>query len=334
MDIEEIGLSTWDSELPNSGYEVFHTPAALRVLDAHTDAEMRLYAGYKGEAVRGLAPVFVSEYPLGSVATSPPPGLAVPRLGPLVMPASPKQRKQESVNRSFVDLLVEELDATARSSLVRMECPRSYGDPRPFEWAGLGVDQSFTYVLDVAGRDLDAIRAGFSSSLRRELRSAKDAEVSVEREGVSGAMAVHDQVAERFDERDISYRLTRSYVRDLVSAMGECARVYVARDETGEYLSGIVVLYGDDVAAFWQGGVRNDDVAVDVNCLLHWRIIADIVDDPPLDSVRGYDLVGANRPRLCRYKAKFGADLVPYYAVESEGLPMSVAKRAYALVGR
>jgi hypothetical protein len=47
-----------------------------------------------------------------------------------------------------------------------------------------------------------------------------------------------------------------------------------------------------------------------------------------------YDLVGANTEHLCRYKSKFGGELVPYYTVESSGLAMDAAKGAYGLVER
>jgi len=334
MRLEQIDLSTWASALPPSGFEVFHLPAALEVLDGHTSATMRLYAAYKGQEPVGLLPVFVEQNALGRAALSPPPSMGVPRLGPLVMPTSPKQRKQESVNGEFVDLLVEELEPEASRSLLRLECPLSYDDPRPFEWADFDVDPTFTYVLDLESTTTDAVKRSFSKDLRREIRSADDAGVTVDVEGPEAAMRVYHDVAARYDQQDESFALPEAYFEDLVEAMDERCRVYVARDPDGDYLSGIVALYSNDTAAFWQGGVRHTYDGVSVNTRLHWEIIADLVEDPPLDSVWGYDLVGANTPRLCRYKAKFGADLVPYYTLETGGLGMSVAKRAYQFVSR
>jgi hypothetical protein len=334
MRLEELGLESWAGEFPVEGSEVFHLPAALGVLDDHTDAEMRLYGAYKGDHVVGLLPVFVTENPLGRMALSPPPGMGIPRLGPLVMPASPKQSKQESVNRSFADLLVDELSADSQRTLLRMECPTSYEDPRPFRWSGMDVDQSFTYVLDVESASLEEIMKGFSRDLRKEIRAAQDLPVTVEREQVDGALRIYEDVADRYSEQGERFPLSRAYVRDLVDALDDRCRVYVARGPDGSYQGGVILLYSNDVASFWQGGVRSEYEGVSINSLIHWRVIADIVEDPPVDSVRGYDLVGANTPRLCRYKAKFDADLVPYYAVETEGVPMSVAKRAYSLVAR
>lgn len=47
-----------------------------------------------------------------------------------------------------------------------------------------------------------------------------------------------------------------------------------------------------------------------------------------------YDLMGANTERLCRYKSKFGAELVPYFAVETSSPGMKAAKRAYQALYR
>jgi hypothetical protein len=91
-------------------------------------------------------------------------------------------------------------------------------------------------------------------------------------------------------------------------------------------------LYSNDAAYFWQGGARGEYDGTSVNSLLHWRIIEDLVDDPPLDSISAYDLMGANTDRLCQYKSKFGASLVPYYTIESNGPQMELAKRAYRAI--
>jgi hypothetical protein len=334
MRLEQIDLDTWASELPSSGFEVFHTAPALRVLEEYTAAEMRLYAGYKGEEVVALLPLFVDRKALGWAALSPPPSMSVSRLGPLIMANSPKQRKQESVNNTFVEMVIEDVDASSVRSLVRMECPLGYDDPRPFAWSDLVVEPRFTYVLDLADSDTDAVLDGFSSGLRREIRDGRELDVTVGVEGIEGAIDVYHDIDDRYGEQDEVFPISESFYRDLLDGLGDRWRAYVARDADGEFLGGITVLYSNDLAYFWQGGARTDRGGVSINSLLHWRIIKDVLEDPPRDSVAGYDLIGANTPRLCRYKAKFGADLAPYYVVESPGIGMAAAKRAYQIVSK
>jgi hypothetical protein len=332
MEIRQIGLGQWRDALPNTGVELFHVPAALGVLDDHTSATLRLYAGYKGDQVVGLCPVFLADKAVGRAVLSPPPSLGVPRLGPLVMPTSPKRRKQEAVTTEFVEALVEDLDVTAARTLFRVECPLDYPDPRPFAWSGLDVDPTFTYVIDLDSRSPDGVLADCSSSLRREIRSGADLDVEIEIEGQAAAGRIYEDVVSHFASQGESHPFSRAYFDDLLAALDEQCRIYVARTPAGEYLGGIVVLYSTDLATFWHGGVRAEYESISVNSLLHWRIIRDVLEDDALAEISGYDLFGANTRRLCRYKSKFSGDLVPYFTVESAGPEMTLAKTAYRLL--
>jgi hypothetical protein len=334
MRVERIDLDDWAAALPETGVEVFHLPEALSVLGDHASGSLELYGGFKGDQPIALLPVVVRRRAVGSTVLSPPPGLAVPRLGPILMPTSPKRRKQERVNREFTAAAIEAVGAESPTSLFRMVCSAAYADPRPYVWADFDVETVFTYHLDVGARSLGEIRDTFSKSLRREIRDAEALDLSIEMEGVGGARAVYEDTRARYEEQGRGFPMPWGYVRDLVSGLGDRFRVYVARDESGSFVGGITVLYSNDAAYFWQGGARSVHEGVSVNSLLHWRVIEDVKEDPPRPSVSTYDLMGANTERLCRYKSKFGADLVPYYTVETRGTPMEVAKRAYELVAR
>jgi len=334
MRVERLEISEWSDALPSSGVELFQTPEALSVLDEHATGELRLYGGFKGQQPIGLFPLLVQDRSIGSAVLSPPPGFGVPRMGPLVMPTSPKQRKREKVNNSFVEAVLDDVGVEDSLTLFRTICGTGYDDPRPFSWADLDVGTRFTYVLDLADESPDDVLTSFSKSLRREIRDGEDIDVEISREGLDGARAVYEDTKIRYQEQDKTFPLSWEYVRDLVDALEDRCRVYVARTPDGEFLSGITVLYSDEAGYFWQGGTRATHENVSVNSLLHWRVIRDVIDDPPMDSVTKYDLMGANTERLCRYKSKFGADLVPYYVVESQGTGMDVAKRAYRMVSR
>jgi hypothetical protein len=356
MDVETLELSEWEAALPTSGTEVFHRPEALEVLADHADASLYLFGGFKGQQPVALLPVFVQERAVGSAVLSPPPSMGVPRLGPLTMPTSPKRRKREKINREFAREVLDRLDADASVSdrleaagldnsvtdrltragldpsltIVRMECGVDYPDPRPYAWEGYAIAPRFTYVLDVGSSSPDDLLKSASKSLRREIRDGKDLDVEVSVEGIDAAQTVYEDTKDRYDEQGEGFPMQWAYVRDLLEALDERFRVYVARDSDGEYVSGITVLYSDDRAYFWQGGTRAIYEGTSVNSLLHWAIIEDVAEDPPVDGVHSYDLMGANTENLCRYKAKFGADLVPYYVIESKGAGMGIAKKAYS----
>ncbi|MFW5938159.1 MAG: GNAT family N-acetyltransferase [Halanaeroarchaeum sp.] len=332
MKLRQLSPEEWSDALPETGIEGFHEPEVLSVLDDHTTSDLHLVGGFKGDRAVGLVPLFVRSGRIGTVVSSPPPGMGVPRLGPVMMPASPKRRKREKVSRTFADLVVEEFGLDDYDTLCTMSCGTEFSDPRPYVWRDLSLDTRFTYRLDLEDASPDELLAGASKSLRREIRDADDLDVTVTREGVDAARRVFDQTRERYAEQGRPFAPEWPYVRDLYEAFGEMARVYVARTGDGEYLTGVTVFYSPDAAYFWQGGGRTVHEGVAVNSLVHWRILEDIADDPPRDTVTAYDLYGANTERLCRYKSKFGADLVPYYTLGTGGYRMSIAERLYGLV--
>ncbi|GAB7095396.1 hypothetical protein JCM30237_25490 [Halolamina litorea] len=335
MEVRQLTIDEWGDALPSDGFEVFHTPEALQVLDDHAAGELRLYGGFKGDRPVGLLPAMVQERAIGRAVLSPPPGFSIPRLGPLVMPASPKRRKREKVNATFSEAVLEDVGVDDSLTLFRLSCPTSYPDPRPYVWSDLSLDTRFTYHLAV-GEDTDALRSSFSKSLRREIRDAEELDVTIERGGTEPVGRIYDRTRDRYAEQDRGFALDRAYVEDLTEALAETdrCRTYVARGPDDEFLSGMVVLYSNDAAYFWLGGNRSVYEGTSVNGLLHWRIIEDIAAGDPRESVDTYDLMGANTERLCRYKSKFGASLVPYYALESGGAGMAAAKTAYRLVSR
>lgn len=338
MRVERIDIDEWGDVLPADGFEVFHTPEALGVVADHVDGELRLYGGYKGQQPVALMPVVVRENLFSTVVLSPPPAMGIPRLGPVLMPTSPKRRKREKVNRRFTEAVLDAIDGETPLELFRMECNTTYADPRPYRWQNFDLATKFTYVLDLDGKSSDNVLDSFSKSLRRDVRDAQELDISIEQEGIDGARAVYEQTRDRYEEQDRGFPISWEYVRDLVDAMlaADRARVYVARDENGdgEFLTGITVLYSNDAGYYWQGGSRTVHEGVGLNSLVHWRIIGDIITDPPRESVSRYDLMGANTERLCRYKSKFGAELVPYYVIESSGRTMSLAKKTYQALVR
>ncbi|MFO7832645.1 MAG: GNAT family N-acetyltransferase [Halohasta sp.] len=331
MRIERLTPTDWAEALPASGFEPFHTAEALSVLDDHASGRLHLFAGYNGGNPVALLPLFVQRRAVGSVVTSPPPGFSVPRLGPILMPASPKRSKVERLNRRFAEGIIEELSLDDSRTLFRMIGNTAYTDPRPYRWAEFDVETAFTYRLAV-DRSAEDLLANCSKSLRREIRDVRGSAVTVEQAGLEGTEAIYDRTAERYAQQDEPFDLSWSYVRDLVSALGDRARSYVIRDPNGDVLSGITVIYSNDAAYFWQGGTRAEYDGTTVNSYLHWRIVEDLIDDPPVDSISAYDLMGANTDRLCKYKSKFGASLVPYYTIESNGPQMALAKRAYRAI--
>lgn len=332
MRIDQLTPSEWDEYLPEAGFEVFHTREGLSVLERHSPYTLDLYGGFRGDQPVALLPLFRRTGPLGTTAVaSPPPGTGVPSLGPLVLEPSPKRRKREQANQEFTSAVIDSLDMDSRS-LFFLLCAPSYDDPRPYRWNGLSITPAFTYRIRTDGRDIEDLLGSFSRSRRREIRNGKESDVTVERGGIAACQRIYETSRQRYASQDEPFWGDWAYVRDTVESLGDRAQVYSARDGEGEHLGGVIVLYSNDTAYFWLGGSKTHHEEVNVNSLLHWAIIEDIVTDPPVPSVTDYDMVGAATERLNRYKSKFAPDLVPYYKVTSHPLKMRLAEVAYEFV--
>lgn len=333
MRLERLSISEWDDSLPQDPLEVFYSAPALGVLEDHWSGDLRLYGGYKGQQLVGLAPVFIREHRLGRLVASPPVGFGIGRLGPIVMPTSPKQRKVEGVNRTFINKLIEKTDATDRFTLFRMSCDIQYNDPRPFKWAGFDITPAFTYRLDLADTTPDEVLASFSRDLRRDIRKRDEAEITIRNpeQTVDYAEQIYHSMQDRFRQQGTKHPLSWEFFRDLIVALEDNARVYVAESDDGQFLSGMVALYGNGTVYNWKGGAKPTGIETSVspNNLLHWQIIEDTFKDPSLDEIRQYDLYTAKNSRLSRYKSSFGGQLVPHYLVESAGVEMKLAKQLY-----
>jgi len=326
-----MSFSEWDAALPDTGFDIFHTTDALEVLESHWAGELRLFGGFKGDEPIGLLPVFIRHHRFGRIISSPPVGFGVGRLGPIVMPTSPKQRKRESVNKRFIQNVVETLDATDQLTLFRVVGSTTYTDPRPFKWNGFNATPRFTYQIDVGSTSADDVLKSFSRDLRNDIRSQDEVGVSIRRGEDGDAERIYEAMVDRYRRQGKSQPLSWEFVEDLLAAVGERARIYVAESDSGEFLSGMIMLYADDTASNWKGGTKpaEIDTSVSVNNLLHWTVIQDCIEDPALESITTYDFYTANNERLSRYKSSFNGTLSTYYTLESNGVPMAIAKTAY-----
>lgn len=331
MQVEELGFSEWEDGLPAKGFDVFHLPEALRVIDRHTSGNLHLFGGYQGNELVGLCPVHLSSQLGVNVLTSPPLGFGIGRLGPVIMSSSPKQRKRETINKRFVRGIIETTNATNRTSLVRFACSPTFSDPRPFKWNGFDITPQFTYCIDLANTSADEVLMSFSRDLRREIRNQDEVDFTIRIAGADAAEQIIQSMAERFKEQGLRNPLSWDFVGDLINSLENRVRVYAAESAAGEFISGMIILYSNETAYFWKGGTKVENTDVSPNSLLHWQVIEDILTDPNLEEITKYDLYSANNERLVGYKSGFGGSLNRYYVVESNSPLTSVAKGVYRM---
>lgn len=324
---DDDALAAWDdwlTETPQAS--VFHRLPVLEAIEASTDATLYPLVGYKGQEPVGLFPAFeVTKGPVSTVF-SPPPGLGLPYMGPIQLNHEKlKQRKRERRNRRFVEQAFEWLDDRVDQRYTHVVTPPAYDDVRPFQWNEFDVSPRYTYEVDLSqGRD--ALLASFSSDPRGTVRKTDPDRYAVVDRGIEGVEYVVDRVNGRHDETDGGLQLSTASVERVVERLPDAdTRVYEARVD-GQRVSGRIALYFDDTVTLWQGAPKPDrDVDVQINDLLMWETFTDAIDS----GLSRCDFVGANTPRLCRYKAKFNPDPTGYFEIERGTRMMNAASSLY-----
>jgi hypothetical protein len=324
-ELDRASVADWDAGVQDApGASIFHQSAALEVLERHSGTTLHLLAGYNGEHLVGLFPIFsLSKGPF-SVAFSPPHRLGVPSLGPLMTTApGMKQTKRERYNCEFVEACLEWLSEDLGANFFCGFTTAEYDDVRPFEWYGYDVTPRFTYHLDVT-RPESELLGQFKRSLRNNIARTDPDEYEISEGGHDAIEFVMQHVAERYAAQGRRYKLTADFVCDLYDSLPDGqVRPYVAAVD-GEVVSGMVVLEYAGTCYYWQGGGK-PDVRLPINDVLYYRILCDARER----GMTRCDFVGGNTPRLCRYKAKFNPTVVTYYELRTESTLLTFAESVY-----
>ena len=313
----------WNRAVENSpSASVFHRYEALSVQADHADATLHPLVGRIDEELVGLFPVFeVRKGPI-TTAFSPPPHLRVTYLGP-AMVTDGERHVCERRRRQFIEGCIDWIDGHLSARYLHIRTTE--GDQRPFMWKECDVTPEYTYHVDL-DRDEEDIKMSFSSDARKNIRDAEDREFTIDEGGRGAIYRIVEQVRLRYENQGIAYHVSPEFVVDLYDALPDgSVRPYELRVD-GEFIGGVLALQDGNAVYRWQGGVRTDaDVDLPTNDLLDWRVMAD-------GRERGlgtYDLVGADNPRINKYKAKFNPELVAYCSIERGSLGTSVLAQAY-----
>lgn len=322
---DERDIERWNDYVARSPHgNPFHLYEALECCATHSQSTLHPLVGFKGQEPIGLLPMFsVSKGPM-TAAFSPPPDLLVSYLGPaLLNQGKLKQRKAERRHRRFIEGCIEWLDTDLNPQYIHLRTDGRYSDLRPFKWNEFDAAPSYTYVVDLSP-GIDDVLMQFSGDARSNIRSGDDHNYEVTEGGAETIEHIIEQVQARYNAQDEFYGVTPEFVVDLYESLPDgCVRPY-ALTVDGEFQGGMVALEYDNTVYRWQGGAK-PDVDLPVNDLVDWQIIQDAIDR----GINTYDLVGANNPRLCGYKAKFDPSLRTYHSLERGTRSMNMVSSLY-----
>lgn len=300
-----------------------HRYEALEVLGDHADARLHPLVGYSGHEPIGLFPVFETDRGPLTVLSSPPSQIHTFQLGPATLNLEKMKRpKAERRRRAFLDGCFSRLDDEVGPDLVKVRTDPRFDDVRPLQWNGFSARPYYTYFVDLRPDEEELLRE-FSRNARRAITDTDAEEYTIEVGDDTHVRRIMDQLEGRLKDLDASMGVDGELVLDLYDALPDgMMHPYVCLTN-GEVVCGVITLEYDDVIYFWKGGVTTD-TDIPASDLLHWRIMRDAIE-------RGrtyYDLLGANIPRLCEYKAKFAPETRIYFTLHRRNTRAKVVRRA------
>lgn len=317
--------SEWNDLVERSNQaSPFHRYEALDVVADYSGGELLPYVGVKGDEPVGIFPVYSLSRGPFRTALSPPPSLEVNYLGPAQLPShGAKQRKAEQRHRQFVEAVLEDIEARVDPHYIHVRTGLGYDDPRPLLWNGFDATPRYTYSVDLT-RDVEDLFMSFSSDLRRNVKQAQEDGVVVSAGDVDDVGRIVRGAKERHEEQGVAYTVPPKFVQDLYRSLpDEAMSVYTVSD--GDTFLGGTVTMEDETSVYRWQTVTSLDSDIPVADVLDWEMIQRSVEN----GNSRLDLVGANNPRLCGYKAKFNPTVETFYTLERGTWSFDVAKRGY-----
>lgn len=323
----ESGAEEWNKYAERSPKALpFHRYEAIDLIAREVGATLHPLVGFKGQEPVGLLPLFeTSQGPFQLVVS--PPDMEIFSLGPALLNHEKlKQRKEERRHRRFVEASLDWIDRQIGPDHIDIRTGPQYTDLRPFIWRGYDVTPAYTYEVDISP-DEEEILMSFSRDARSNIRDANESGVAIEQSGIEGIEPIIGRIRDRHLAQGESYSLTPAFVEALYEHLPDgTVRVYTVRTDA-ETIGGMVTLETGDTVYRWQGGAKTGG-SFPANDSLDWGIIRDAKER----GITRYDLVGANLPRLCRYKSKFNPTPVPYYTAKRRSSRMQTALSVYHLL--
>ena len=288
----------------------FHRPEWLSVVEDVTTDSVRLLRVLQGHETTAVLPHVHGRWGPMRVLLSPPRGLGMQYIGPLITEWGDLMQDKREVR---LIALVEAIRTHMRQTRVRscrIRCAPGLDDVRAFQWSGFEAIPRYTYLLPVG--DENAVWGGMKTTVRSRIRRQDGALAVVQGEAQDWS-AFERQLGARYAEQGLPAPLPKGYLARLHDALGEDLVLLVAKKD-GDFVGGAALVRMGERMALWQGTARGPP-GLPVNDVLVWESIRYARAQDCVE----FELMGANTRRLADFKSKFNPVLKPY--IELQRLP-------------
>lgn len=318
----------WNQIADNSQYgSIFQSYSWLKNIASETEFQfLPLIVEKEGHGPVALIPIYIKKKKGITIACSPPPGCAVPHLGPLFSFSSDNQYRMESEYREITDSILAYLEKQS-VDYCRFAFIPECKDIRPFTWRGFTTSVNYTYRMKLNDIDHEEIRDGYDKKVRKMIRKFERGfpDASVRETNIEQVVG---QVKSRYDEKGRDHSISLSYFKEVKEGMGDRVQpLGVFIDD--KFISGTILLHQNNGTLAWLGGTSVDWKFNGVNEYLRNWIIRDLLNK----GIPFFETIGANTEQLCEHKAKYNFRPIPYYIVEKMNGKAKMAKWAAKFMG-
>jgi len=310
---EVVELSThrievWDRLLSGSAQAtIFCSPEFSNALAEATGQPYTLLACFRGDRLVAGVPLFESRRAGIAMVRQP---LLVPHLG-LILSGDVEAdhpRKREFNVLEACKALSEWL--TKRYDLVSLSHHPSLTDVRPLLWQGFKEKACYTYRITLSELNEGMLH----SSVRKQIAKARRENVQiVESDNLVDLLRMLEM---SYGRRGRKVPFGQSYLETIFKRLARegLARLFYAKNDEGEILSGRIVLESFNVVYDWVAGADPAYYESGATSFLLYTLIEESRKDHDV-----FDLMGANTPSVAVFKSNFGGQITPYYLTSKVG---------------
>lgn len=307
---EESDKRMWDAIVDDSYYGTFfHTWKFLKIIEKHTNTKLYPLMGFDGEAVTGIVPLLFQKKFMFKSVFSPPPHVAVPYLGPLIVDYEKlKPYERESNFIEFQEKVNEFIAKQLKPNYIMIISPPGMIDSRPFIWSDYTVEPLYDYFLDLTQGE-DYIWKRFRKDLRQGINRTIRRGVTVEEGSIEELYFIYNTLCQRYNSQNKRFHPSWEYLLDLYKTFyPQNLRVWVSY-YNGKLVGGIIKILYKDKFVSWLGSPKITISGISQNDLTHWEAMKWACRN----GFKYYEEVGANTRRLWFYKSKYNPEISIYF---------------------
>lgn len=305
----------WDRFVDeSSGGLLFHKWDLLKIVEKYTGYKLYTYGIYQKDRLIGIIPFFLGVRGWLKMMLSPPPTRKanLPYLGFAMSPEFDELKHDDRVKA--MSRIVEGMQRGLREispNYISIGLNSTITDIRPFKWNHYGIDQQYTYVLDL-DRPLDEIWEGFDRDCRKNIGECSKHPLWMKR--MDDADTFNEIMKDHLtkDGETVYHRWNPAYIKELLETFPDNIKLYFFYN--GDEIVGVKINSGYKKHYMsWMGNVAVQK-KLNVNEFFYWEMIK----MAKAESYKRHENYGSTSLRLNTFKSKFNPMLEPCFYVEKK----------------